>query len=294
MKIFHHNDNDGYCSAFWVLKKVKTEEQIKLYEMNYDEEFPFDEIKKDEEVYIVDYSIFPEEMTKLLEITSNVTWVDHHQSAIKRYKNYPYEIRGIRHDGLAACILTYCYLTQMTDGGKGNIKKFDYSMTYDAPRFTKLIADYDVWTFVYGDATKEFEIAMSTKNRKPTDEIWEDLYNDWDGSLVDDMQNDGAIMLEYRDSFAQSYCDSNSYECEFEGYRCLCLNVSLGGSEYFDHVDNSNYNMFILFSFDGNKWWYSLRSKTVNVADIAMKYRGGGHVSAAGFSSNKLLLIPGE
>lgn len=124
--------------------------------MDYGREFPFDKIKKNETVYIVDYSIEPSEMDKLLEITPNVTWIDHHISAIKKYKNYDKEIRGIRYDGVAGCMLTYCYLKHMTDRGDGDIKPFEESMTEDAPMFTKLIADYDVWTFKYGHLTKEF------------------------------------------------------------------------------------------------------------------------------------------
>lgn len=291
MKIFHHNDNDGYCSAYWVLKKAKTMEDIQLYEMDYEKEFPFNEIEKDEEIYIVDYSILPEDMLKLLEITPNVTWIDHHQSAIKRYDDFPTDIRGIRYDGIAACLLTWCYLTHMTDGGKGDVEEFNPSMGSDAPMFTKLIADYDVWTFLYGETTKEFQIGLSVEDRNPTSELWDDLYDDWSEEYLSDICDDGAIMLKYRDSFAKEYCESKSYECKFEGFNCLCLNVGLGGSEYFENVDKE-YDMYILYSFNGKNWNYSLRSDTVNVADVAMKYEGGGHPGAAGFVSDKLLLIP--
>lgn len=291
MKIFHHNDNDGYCSAYWVLKKAKTTEEIQLYEMDYEKEFPFDEIEKDEEIYIVDYSILPEDMSKLLEITPNVTWIDHHQSAIKRYNDFPADIRGIRYDGIAACLLTWCYLTHMTDGGTGDIKEFNPSMGSNAPMFTKLIADYDVWTFLYGETTKEFQIGLSVEDRNPTSELWDDLYDDWNEEYLSDICDDGEVMLKYRDNFAKEYCDSKSYQCKFEGYNCLCLNIGLGGSEYFENVDNE-YDMYILYSFNGKNWNYSLRSDTVNVADVAMKYGGGGHPGAAGFVSDMLLLIP--
>lgn len=291
MKIFHHNDNDGYLSAFWVWREFKNDENIQLYEMDYEKEFPFECIEKDEEVYIVDYSIFPEDMKKLLSITPNVTWIDHHQSAIKRYEGFPIEIRGVRYNGVAACLLTYCYLKHMTDHGKGKIKPFRPTMGAKAPRFTKLIADYDVWTFFYGEETNEFQIGLSVMDRNPTSEIWEDLLADWDGTYLDDICIDGAIMLKYRNKFTNEYCKSKSYECEFEGYNCLCLNVGMGGSEYFDNVEKE-YDMYILYSFNGKNWNYSLRSNKVNVADIAMKYGGGGHSGAAGFVNDELLLIP--
>lgn len=100
------------CAGYWVktLNKLTdnfTDEYIKI---NYGIEFPFDSIGKNEIVYIVDYSISPEEMDKLLEITSNVIWIDHHKSAIEKYKNYDKDVKGLRYDGIAGCMLTYCYL----------------------------------------------------------------------------------------------------------------------------------------------------------------------------------------
>lgn len=169
MKVFYHNDADGECAGFWVKELAYVEEYIGYIEMDYGREFPFDKIKKNETVYIVDYSIEPSEMDKLLEITPNVTWIDHHISAIKKYENYDKEIRGVRYDGVAGCMLTYWYLKHMTNGGIGDIKPFEESMTKDAPMFTKLIADYDVWTFNYGHLTKEFHAGFKAlPNTEPT------------------------------------------------------------------------------------------------------------------------------
>lgn len=42
----------------------------------------------------------------------------------------------------------------MTQRGQGDIKPFDLSMTENAPMFTKLIADWDVWKFDFGDNTR--------------------------------------------------------------------------------------------------------------------------------------------
>lgn len=82
MKIFYHNDADGKCAGFWVRELAYAKElayaaeYIGYIKMDYGREFPFDKIKKNETVYIVDYSIEPSEMDKLLKITPNVTWID--------------------------------------------------------------------------------------------------------------------------------------------------------------------------------------------------------------------------
>ena len=80
MKVFYHVDNDGKCAGFWVKQLAQHYDNypLEFYKINYGMDFPFDEIQPNEQVYIVDYSIFPEEMDKLLEITQDVVWIDHH------------------------------------------------------------------------------------------------------------------------------------------------------------------------------------------------------------------------
>lgn len=294
MKIFHHNDNDGLCAGFWALNSAfhYDNNDKELYEMNYGMPFPFDEIKKGEQVYIVDYSILPEEMDKLLSITQDVTWIDHHISSIKKYENYNKHIRGIRLDGVAGCMLTYCYLNHMTDLGRGEIKPFNNLMTECAPMFTKYIADYDVWTFKYREKTKKFQIAFTTLyDRKPDAAIWFDLLDDWEGALiVDNIIKSAENMIAYRDNFAKSYCKNHGYEIKFTGLKCFCINIGSVGSEYFNSIDEDKYDMFIAFSYNGEQWVYSLRSTKVNVAEVAMLYGGGGHSGAAGFESKEFLL----
>lgn len=290
MKIFHHNDNDGLCAAYLVLTYAETkDEDIGLYEMDYDKQFPLGEIQKDEEVYIVDFSISPDEMESLLKITENVTWIDHHETAIKKYRDFGSEIRGIRYNGVAGCMLTYCYLVHMTENGHGDIETFNENMMDDAPTFVKYIADWDVWKFEYGDKTKQFQIAFTTLyNRSPKSAIW--YYMHINEEQVEEIIEQGAAMIAYRDSFAKAYCNSYGFECMLGEYKCFAINIGMVDSEWFSSVDADKYDIFVGFGWNGSKWKYSLRSEKVNVADIAMLYGGGGHAGAAGFSSDKLLL----
>ncbi len=167
MKCFYHVDDDGKCAAFWVYLSAGVYDgyESEFIPINYGMEFSFDKINPNEQVYIVDYSIMPDEMIKLLEITKDVTWIDHHKSAIERYTDFEIPIRGIRYDGIAACMLTYCWLHHMTERGGGNPKKFDISMTKDAPMFTKYIADYDVWAFEYGADTRYFHMGFDAYDK---------------------------------------------------------------------------------------------------------------------------------
>ena len=126
MKCFYHADADGRCAGFWVCLNVGITDTYKpeFIEINYGKPFPFERIGQDEQVYIVDYSIEPAEMLQLLEITKDITWIDHHKTAIEKYADFPHAIRGVRYDGVAGCMLAYCYIHHMTDRGVGEVGKF--------------------------------------------------------------------------------------------------------------------------------------------------------------------------
>lgn len=299
MKCFYHIDEDGKLSGFWVNELARHYDgyEKEFIPINYGMEFPFESIHPNEQIFIVDYSILPEEMDRLLEITEDVTWIDHHQSAIKRYENYPRDIKGLRYDGIAGCMLTYCYFKHMVifqhDNGNVAAIPFNELMIQDAPMFTKYVADFDVWKFEYGDTTRKFEMGLQLYYTEPDcdagDNVWKAMLR-YGWELVDEIISKGEDLITYRDNWAKEYCESKGFETEFCGYKCFAMNLGLCGSPEFKSVDDGTYDMFIGFCFDGEKWSYSLRSTTVNVAEIAMMYGGGGHPGAAGFSSDELLL----
>lgn len=290
MKCFYHEDNDGKCAAFWVNKLAEHYDgyQLEFISINYGKEFPLKDININEQVYIVDYSILTEEMDELLKITKDVVFIDHHKSAIERYENYPYKIKGIRYDGVAGCMLTYCWLHHMTGRGVGEPIEFDLSMTEDAPMFTKYVADYDVWTFKYGDDTRFFNLGSQLYDLNPESSTWYDLVSD--DNLCKEIINKGKTIMQYRDNWAKEYCEHKGFETKFEGYKCFALNLAMVSSDHFKSVNEDDYDMFIGFSYDGDVWTYSLRSTKVDCSEIAMKYGGGGHKGAAGFTSKELVL----
>lgn len=295
MKCFYHNDADGHCAAFWVYYLAIADEpsdyDTMFVEMTYEKTFPIDIVRKDEQIFIVDFSISPDEMRELLKVTKNVTWIDHHISAIGKYKDFEHDIRGIRYDGIAGCMLTYCYLNHMTKYGVGEIKPFDISMTYDVPLFTKLIADWDVWDFKYGNDTRYFVTAFNAESTQPFEEFWEGLI--WDMnfkkvSVVNKMIEDGKIMIKYRDGYMKDYTKLG-FEVNFEGYRCFAMNIGNANSEFFKSIDDGSYDILMPFVFNGEKWRVSMYSKgKVDVSKIAEKYGGGGHKNASGFVCEKL------
>lgn len=301
MKIFYHIDNDGKCAGFWVYQMVKPDQYGKeCIPINYDIPFPFEKVNPDEKVYIVDYSILPEEMDQLLEITSDVVWIDHHKTAIERYKDYDKPIRGVRYDGVAGCMLTFCYLHFMINVDGRETLPFELDMVKYAPLFTKLIADYDVWAFEYGDQTREFEKGFSLYPHEPTDQIWAGLFNQFfftddelgKNNLIKKIIEDGRLLIKYRKSLMTAYCKSKGFEATIDGHKVFAINMAMLNSDDFIVDNPEDYDMFVGFSFNGETWNYSLRAAKdyVDCSEVAKKYGGGGHVGAAGCNTTDFIL----
>lgn len=295
MKVFYHNDNDGKAAAFWIHLHVGLDasdynkNRTNFFEINYDKKFPLEIIQRDEPVWIVDFSIQPDEMQELLKITPNVIWIDHHKTAIEKYKDFNQKIYGLRYDGLAGCMLTYIFVDEMTGRGERfkNPDAFNPSMAEKAPYFLKLIADRDVWKFEYGDAAKFFHLATQTLDLSPSSKDWHKIMDSEYEYNLDDLITQGELIEKYRNATAKEYRKQFAYSFDWEGFKCLAMNRSCS-SEYFGE-DINNYDLVIPHVFNGKKWIVSLYTvKDIDASIIAKKYGGGGHKKACGFTCDKL------
>jgi len=291
MKTYYHSDMDGVCSAFWVHLNVGIRDNYphSFHQINYNQKFPLKDIQHEEQIWIVDYSISPEEMAELLLITEDVTWIDHHKTAIEKYIDFPIDIRGIRKDGEAGCVLTFKYINWWTARGEGpiDIKKEDKNNP--VPEFTLLIGDRDIWAFKYGDRTKYFYLGAQLYDWANLDSSFWTMPFVYGGEGIEKIIEEGKVSEKYRNNFSKRYLDSYSFPVQFEGYSSLAMNIGLGSSEYF--LDNEKkYDILMPFVFDGKRWGVSLYTikKEIDVSVIAKKYGGGGHRGAAGFVIDSL------
>ena len=284
---FYHADLDGKCAGWavhaWVGIKPNKDGTIgaKFHEINYNKPFPLEIIQPDDQVWIVDYSIEPTEMMQLLEITKDVIWIDHHKTAIDKYADFPFPIRGIRKDGEAGCMLTFKYIHWWTpDRGYGEEDFTKQNEHIPIPIHVALVEDWDLFKFSYGDKTRYFKEGCEMEDTSPSSELW------WNLMLVntnmEKIINNGKTAIKYRDQWAKEFMKSWSFPVEFEGHRCIAANLGKCNSEYFKSIEDG-YDILMPFIFDGNKWTVSLYSKTVDVSEIAKRHGGGGHKGASGF-----------
>lgn len=304
MKVIHHNDLDGRCSAdiiyHWV-GEGKTHidhgsPDAEYIEMDYAKEFDVNSIKTDEEVWIVDFSFEPAVMKKILARTKNVVWIDHHKSAIEKYVGFGQDINGFRSVKDAGCVLTWEYVMWYSDRGTSNLivgdecsimtDKDEPAKHYPVPESVAMIGDYDSWHHKIENSTLFYE-GMKLKNDDPGSNDWRDAAHSAKFRL--DVIQDGRTCIKYRDNYCADMIKSYGFESEIEGHKCYVLNVygfgSLGYGKLMDE-----YDICAGCIFDGKQWTVSLYSKKpdVDVSVICKKLGGGGHKGAAGFQCKEL------
>ena len=283
MKVFYHNDLDGKCAAHVVNRYYMTVPSAHMYPMQYGMEFPLDDIEPSEVVWILDYSIEPEEMAELLVTTEAVNWIDHHQSALDKYNDFywisrdqaerrAHEIRGIRHVGTAGCGLTYSYVTG--------------DNTANIPEYIALIGDRDVFKFKYGDKTKNFCLGIESFDTFPRAPIWDRLSGLYDEISVDEVAAMGVPIKRYTDIQAHEFIKEHGFYTEFEGYKCFAVCGRFWKQAIAGVAPDAD--IWIAFRYLNKSWTISLYSDKVEVNKIAERFihkdkRGGGHKGAAGF-----------
>lgn len=296
MKIISHSaDADGRLSAYLVgryFNNFNIEDYLMTDYGKHDD--IFSKIEKDEEVFVCDFSFEngPEDMKKLLEITPNVTWIDHHESSINAYGEFGKNIPGLRIVGTAACMLTWLYLYY--ESGLLPTTQEECEKLYDkAPFLVRLVHDNDVWRHEYWESSY-FKLALDAANLvNPWDGRWKQLYESV--HAVDVMVSKGESIASYRDSIGDYACSNNGFECEINGLKGFALNTPFHGSPWFGSRIK-DYDFVCAFSYNGEskEWGYSFYSdkeKGANCYEIAKSInpKGGGHYHAAGCSSKELI-----
>lgn len=292
MKILHHCDHDGYCAAY-VVRHCATRyldidaDDIEYIEMDYNSPTPFDDIEVDETVFIVDFSIPPEDMQKLLAKTDHVVWIDHHKSAIEKYQGYEFDhyyildqndIPGIREEGgKAGCELAWEYFA----------REYPQNMSGAIPHVVSLIGDWDTWTHRI-PGSKEFHFGATIKCPDDIRRYWTPTKGIAAADNIADAIERGHAVMDYIKDWSTAYCKSFGHEVTVDGLNCFAINVSLINSDYFACMDDKGYDAYIAYAFNGKQWKVSIYSETHDISNICKRYGGGGHPGAAGFWSDTL------
>jgi oligoribonuclease NrnB/cAMP/cGMP phosphodiesterase (DHH superfamily) len=270
--IYYHNaDNDGKTSGAIVYNSVKNTDKTLLKGVDYHEynfEKEYNSWKKDDKVYLVDFSFQKEgEMQKAYEkLKSNFIFIDHHKTAIEQIKDLP--IEGLRRVGIAACRLCWEY----------------FYPNIEEPEAVKLIGMYDVWDL--NKKVEVFQLGISILDLSPDSENWKTIFKS-DKSFIKKICEDGELIQKHVNIQNSNIAKKSKFEVEIDGYKAICINAIKTGSKIFDSVfDDSKHDIMIAYGklSKYSLWSISFYSKSddIDVSVIAKKYGGGGHKNASG------------
>ena len=283
VKIFHHNDLDGYSSGYLTYKYFKElgRDDIIATSMDYNSKFDlFDlnNIKKDDEVYIVDYHISPELFKELQSKCLEAVWIDHHVSAIEEYDKYFKEL-GLNLDEEV--------LGSWRNGDSATKLVYEYFYGDNIPKWVNLVDAWDVWK-TDSEYYEEAELLnLACQNKLSIDLIKE---IDTDKKLVEVLINIGKYFKEYRDQWSESFANKYGFETSIEDLdgtisSIYVLTLGNANSKYFGNKIDE-YDYCVTQGFDGEKWNISVYSNKPNkdCSKFARVFGGGGHKGASGFT----------
>jgi oligoribonuclease NrnB/cAMP/cGMP phosphodiesterase (DHH superfamily) len=272
--VYHHDDLDGQCSAAQVRKAMEkiTSNPIQCIAVQYSgTTWKKEEIEEADEVYVLDFA-FPD-METVAEIAGKkLIWIDHHKSAMEEHRElWDSNIPGKRDITKAASQLTWEYL------------KDDQPL----PTAVEYVSKRDIWQF--GDKKEEISAFTGACNillRSPEDTDWKDL-------LASSKNEREKVKLYLRIGHALADVQKARIEKAFErgndiifhGLRARLINTTSDASDIGEYVYlKPEYDIAVIWQMINDMVQVSLRSNSVDCAEIAQKYGGGGHRGAAGFT----------
>lgn len=273
---YHRADNDGLLSghiaqeAHWVNSREATMQGV-----DYGDKLPTrEELKDYTHIYILDFS-----WDILLEKplpNQKIIWIDHHKSAIEKYKNTDATKYCI--EGVAACRLTWQWFNVILNY-RSTLEDY-YHRRVSEPYLVQLIGEYDVWDHRDPNAT----IANLGLTAVGYDIL--EL-----NAPPDKILKVGRYIQTYQ-STLNKRLQENAYIAEFvfEGvsYRTLVINgrgnsLTFEGHPLLAEVD---FLCMWVYTYDDQvrvSLYHTPTRKDIDLSRIAKAYGGGGHPGACGF-----------
>lgn len=313
---YHKADNDGVLSGV-IAKHYLTPrfDTVDLIPIDYGNDFEAalpNPVTFYEEIYILDVS----DATFMEKYGKKIVYIDHHKWAMDTMP----QVKD-RHciDGVAACRLTFDYLTQAPNHVFHDTKKFFIERKNPLePLVVAIIGEFDVWDKTsplgeklnYGqeckfssmeylfNITKGISVHDSWTCSDAKDDIGKtgDLavieanknittnYSDWSYLYHIITKGEGAL-----DNMKAAVERIKPTKITIDGHEGVYINTSIDPSLVGMCYNLKHEEKFVMVwhlnnpdKDDKNKASVSFRSNKIDVSQIARKYGGGGHKAAAG------------
>ncbi len=288
--IYHSADFDGlFCRE--IALKFLGKEDVRYIGWNYGD--PKVPVPEEGGIYILDLS--PECLAgyALGAMTmSRIVWIDHHKTAMESYRRAPIPCYCI--DGVAACRLAWQWFARSGPTAEGALpEKAAYLLrAVSEPLAVRLAGEYDVWD-KRDPAAERFQHGLRSVDLDGGG-WWQHLLSDGpdgEGTVEELLDRGEAVQYAQRENDA-SLARQRSFELEWEGRRFLCLNTARCNSLTFAAAVRPEHDGLLGYYWNGRHWTVSLYGAPgkpdADLAVIAVKYGGGGHRQACGFTCEDL------
>jgi hypothetical protein len=239
----------------------------------------------------------------------NLIWIDHHKSSIE---SHPKDIPGYRIDGVAACRLAWQWfqtLNHLKDSGYHNpneaMKTDDVGLPskqdfierkVEEPLAVRLAGEYDIWDkrdpnaelFQHGLRSRElgpdtWDILLSGPTQPEGDKQGlAELY-------VETLLEAGEALQYARTKENESIIKHNGFTMHWEGLCFLACNAARYNSLLFTAGLKPEHDACLGFNWNGKAWtvsfYHAPGKEHIDLSVLAVKYGGGGHRGAAGYTS---------
>ena len=247
--LYHANCPDGFGAAWAIWKKYPSAVFIPV---DHGQPLPVDPTGRN--LLIVDFS-YPRPMLEgIAKSAAAIQVLDHHITAKQALADLPYAAFDLNKSGA--------------------VLAWEWAHRLPAPWLLEYVQDKDLFTWKL-PGSREINAALSAY---PYD------FNIWDGMKREVLEQEGRAILRYEHKLVEQILQE-MVMVEFEGETVPCVQSAVLTSQIGERLAASGAFCLIWHDRQGRRY-FSLRSREggADVSRISVKYGGGGHPHAAGFS----------
>ena len=241
---------------------------IPLY---YGGTFPYDKVRAGEQVVLIGMT-YDSDTMDLLDDKYDLTWITHHDKAIKEATSRYFNPKGLRASDRCTTLLTWEYLSKEP-----------------VPRVVSLIDDYSRWALKDENSVRFF-YGFSKHKVFPNDngmETYCKLIRDVEG-VLDEMISVGKTIEEFNNELNGYLCDECVYEHEVNGYSVLSANTRGTNSLLFESCLGGDIYHTYAYSGKTKRFKHSVYAARdgVDVTEFATAFGArGGTPGVSGFDT---------
>lgn len=262
--IYHADCRDGFGAAYAAWKKFGDGASY----LPWRDHIIAPEGLTGKEIYIVDFSFRRPTFEALLAQNTQVVVIDHHQTAREDVTAFPQNVFDNDHSG---CVLAWQYFHPGTE----------------VPELLLYIEDHDLWRFALPE-NREYNVALGQ---------YDVSFASWDALIAELAASEanrvnfiakGALIAKFEDKLVDTILATRE-RVLFEGHEMWAVNAEriyrsiLGNKLALLNEAEGRIAIGIVYYHSHGRVNISLRSRgDVDVAALAEKHGGGGHMRAAG------------